>query len=132
MADYPVKQVIVMRKDLNMRKGKMIAQGSHASMSWMVPYLRAIQTNNPNDIPLMSNVQYLWLDGRFTKICVYVESEEALLAIHERAKSLSIHSELVQDAGFTEFGGVPTYTCCAIGPDFNEKIDVITGGLPLL
>lgn len=26
------KQVIVMRKDLNMRKGKMIAQGAHASM----------------------------------------------------------------------------------------------------
>ena len=25
------KQVIVIRKDLNMRKGKMIAQGSHAS-----------------------------------------------------------------------------------------------------
>jgi len=27
-----VKQVIVLRKDLQMRKGKMIAQGAHASM----------------------------------------------------------------------------------------------------
>ena len=27
-----VKQVIVLRKDLNMRKGKMVAQGAHASM----------------------------------------------------------------------------------------------------
>ncbi len=26
------KQVIVLRKDLNMRKGKMVAQGAHASM----------------------------------------------------------------------------------------------------
>ena len=27
-----IKQVIVMRTDLHMRKGKMIAQGAHASM----------------------------------------------------------------------------------------------------
>ena len=27
------KQVIVLRKDLNMRKGKMVAQGAHASMA---------------------------------------------------------------------------------------------------
>ena len=29
------KQVIVMRTDLNMRKGKMIAQGSHASLAFL-------------------------------------------------------------------------------------------------
>lgn len=29
------KQVIVMRTDLNMRKGKMIAQGSHASIAFL-------------------------------------------------------------------------------------------------
>ena len=28
-----IKQVIVMRRDLNMRKGKMVAQGAHASMA---------------------------------------------------------------------------------------------------
>lgn len=27
-----LKQIIVMRNDLNMRKGKMIAQGAHASI----------------------------------------------------------------------------------------------------
>ena len=32
MTERRAKQVIVMRKDLNMRKSKMIAQGAHGSM----------------------------------------------------------------------------------------------------
>jgi PTH2 family peptidyl-tRNA hydrolase len=34
-----VKQVIIIRKDLNMRKGKMIAQGNHASMGVIFNYM---------------------------------------------------------------------------------------------
>lgn len=30
-----VKQVIIIRTDLNMRKGKMIAQGAHASVNYL-------------------------------------------------------------------------------------------------
>ncbi len=39
---------------------------------------------------------------------------------------------LITDAGRTEFHGEPTNTTLAIGPDYSEKIDKITGGLPLL
>jgi PTH2 family peptidyl-tRNA hydrolase len=39
---------------------------------------------------------------------------------------------LIQDAGLTEFGGVPTYTALAIGPDIDTKIDELTKDLPLL
>ncbi len=35
-----IKQVIVMRHDLKMRRGKQIAQGAHASMSFMCRRLR--------------------------------------------------------------------------------------------
>jgi PTH2 family peptidyl-tRNA hydrolase len=38
---------------------------------------------------------------------------------------------LVQDAGLTEFGGVPTYTAVAIGPDYDDRIDPVTGDLEL-
>jgi peptidyl-tRNA hydrolase len=34
-----VKQLIVMRTDLNMRKGKMIAQGAHASIMWTLDFI---------------------------------------------------------------------------------------------
>ena len=39
---------------------------------------------------------------------------------------------LIQDAGLTEFGGVPTYTALAVGPDRADRVDAITGTLPLL
>lgn len=119
---YESKQVIVIRKDLNMRKGKMISQGAHAS-------LKVILDNNHrlNDPPVKE-----WLEGTFTKICVFVNSEEELLDVYDKASVVSIPCSLIQDAGFTEFHGIPTYTCCAIGPWTSEEIDTITGNLKLL
>ena len=123
------KQVIVLRKDLNMRKGKMVAQGAHAS-------LRAILQLGHREgggfvIPLDERLEP-WLLGRFKKICVSVNSEEELLTLHERALNAGLICALIQDAGLTEFGGVPTYTALAVGPDREDRVDAITGDLPLL
>lgn len=150
----PPKQVIVMRTDLGMRKGKMVAQGAHASMKVLLDlgkvlvdysdmdgshcetYFRAtlkqrrqVYSGHPDvDLPAMIE----WLEGRFTKICVSVDSEEELLDIYKKATDNGLLCSLIQDAGLTEFGGVPTYTCVAVGPDFPEKVDDLTGKLKLL
>ena len=136
------KQVIVVRKDLNMRKGKMCAQSAHASMKAILDRMTDAQTfTSPlQDEELTIKVLPLdpgspiedWINGLFTKVCVSVESEEELLAIYEKAKVAGLICSLIQDAGLTEFGGVPTYTCCAIGPNWSDEIDQITGGLKLL
>ena len=123
------KQTIVLRKDLNMRKGKMVAQGAHAS-------LRAILKLGSSDgnnfvIPLDDRLAP-WLLGRFKKICVSVSSEAELLAVHEKARALGLITALIRDAGLTEFGGVPTYTAVAVGPDREDRVDEVTGTLPLL
>ena len=123
------KQTIVLRKDLNMRKGKMIAQGAHASM-------RAVLKlgHKEGDVFVIPLDQRLapWLLGRFKKICVSVNSEADLLALHEKAKAAGLITSLIQDAGLTEFDGVPTYTAIAVGPDRADRVDAITGELPLL
>ena len=128
-----IKQVIVMRKDLNMRKGKMIAQGAHASLK---VFADLMTFGSHGDIIMygmnVTDAMKEWLNGSFTKICVSVDSEQELLDVYEKARSAGIISSLIEDAGHTEFGGVPTFTCCAIGPDTNEKIDEITGKLKLL
>jgi PTH2 family peptidyl-tRNA hydrolase len=143
----PVKQVIVMRKDLGMRKGKMIAQGAHSSISFLSRKL--IESYQPeleketdkslsNDLEIKQFKVFLnkwerkWIEGKFTKICVYVNSELELLEIHKRAIDSNILVELIKDAGLTEFKGIPTLTCLAIGPDDPNEIDKITGHLPLL
>jgi PTH2 family peptidyl-tRNA hydrolase len=123
------KQTIVLRKDLNMRKGKMIAQGAHASMRAILKLGR--QDGDNFIIPLDSRIAP-WLLGRFKKICVSVNSEAELLALHEKAVSLGLVTALIQDAGLTEFGGVPTYTAVAVGPDTEERVNEVTGNLPLL
>ena len=123
------KQVIVLRKDLNMRKGKMVAQGAHASMAAILKL--AVREGDRLVIPLDERIEP-WLLGRFTKICVSVNSEAELLAIHEKSLAAGVVTALILDSGVTEFGGVPTNTAVAVGPDQVSKIDAITGGLPLL
>ena len=131
-----VKQVIVMRKDLNMRKGKMIAQGAHASMKVFFDkmYEDKSQVGDGEKLKCMwlKDEELEWVNGLFTKICVSVNSEVELLAIYNQAKESGLNCSLITDSGLTEFAGVPTNTCCAIGPNAAEKIDVITGKLPLL
>ena len=132
-----VKMVIVVRKDLNMREGKMISQACHASMKVVLDRMLKC------DVSLMRRHEWIlelpydsplekWLKGLFTKIVVYVESEGELLELRDKAKEANIMHALITDAGRTEFHGESTVTCLAIGPYYSEKIDEITGGLPLL
>jgi PTH2 family peptidyl-tRNA hydrolase len=140
------KQVIVMRTDLRnqeghkIRTGKLIAQGAHASMKAILDVGTVVRTHPQEDnqmliidiTPAHYPERYGWLTDKFTKVCVSVKSEEELLAIHQAAVDAGIKcTSLILDAGLTEFGGVATYTCCAIGPDFPENIDPITSHLKL-
>jgi len=124
------KQVIIVRKDLNMRKGKMIAQGSHASMKVFLDRNHSEQ----DDLLEVKLDEYMsdWINGLFTKVVVSVNSEEELLELKKQADEKNIINALIQDVGKTEFDGVPTYTCLAIGPHDSEQINEITGHLKLL
>lgn len=131
MSEEPrrIKQVIVMRHDLKMRRGKQIAQGAHASMSFICRRLQERGSVSLNDF---SECEGAWLTGAFAKVCCRVDSEEELMAIHEKAVEAGLEVQLITDSGKTEFHGVQTRTCLAIGPDDSEKIDAITGQLQLL
>jgi PTH2 family peptidyl-tRNA hydrolase len=124
-----------------MRKGKMVAQGAHASMKAIFDKMNMHPTESSGKFGtihektlwLEDNTALMdWVDGIFTKVCVSVDSEQELLDVYNKAKEAGILCALIQDAGLTEFGGVPTYTCCAIGPEWSDQIDSITGNLKLL
>lgn len=134
-----IKQVLVVRKDLNMRKGKIGAQCAHAAMKIFFDK-KSINTRKDKNGEILGhelNIQlgedmYQWVTGIFTKICVYVNSEEELLAIKAKADALQLPTALVEDNGLTEFHGQLTKTVLAIGPASSEIIDSVTGALPLL
>ena len=135
------KQVIVMRRDLNMRKGKMVAQGAHASIgAWLLiaDALNEFEQGvyDPGAEDRYSAEIYKaagqWIHDTFTKICVSVNSEEELMQVYKAAILANLPVKLITDAGHTEFHGVPTRTCLAVGPAWSDDIDAITGGLTLL
>ena len=128
------KQVIVIRKDLKMRKGKIASQSSHASMKVFFDRGSIITNDAGNKvltIPLTDDMEE-WVENIFTKIVCSVDSLEELIELFDLARKLDIPCSLIQDVGLTEFNGVPTYTAIAVGPAASEDVDKVTKGLPLL
>ena len=83
-----IKQVILIRKDLKMRRGKEIAQGSHASMQFLTEQINAHL--NSDALPLenhqslqtrvnLSVTEANWINEGMAKVCLRVDSEEELL-----------------------------------------------------
>ena len=135
------KMMIVMRRDLKMRKGKIAAQAGHACIDAV---LRALQKEDRlNDLEMSENGMMLneadkptsplceWFNGGCTKVCVYVDSEEALLEIAQKAEARGIIAAVITDWGLTEFHGEHTKTCLALEPLPAEVADELTGTLPL-
>jgi len=128
----PTKQVIVIRRDLRMRRGKEIAQGAHASTAWLAD--RVLQGMTPDgtvDHVALSEAERAWLQSSFRKVTVKVSSEEELMAVYRKAVGAGLVVHLVTDRGLTEFGGIPPRTCLAVGPDYDDLVDPVTGDLEL-
>lgn len=137
---YP-KQVIVVRKDLNMSSGKTAAQVAHASMGVFFDWMKM----NSNDTTIesehffreyilrISNItpQFEWIENSFTKVVVGVSSLEELMTLDKTVRDKGLLSCLITDNGLTEFK-CPTVTCLAIGPLYSEEIDELTSHLKLL
>ena len=135
------KQVIVMRKSfivdgkkVTPRKGKFVAQGSHASLKAILDYGKLVKGVNTWDTFVMpynhGSALQDWLTGSFTKVTLCVETEEELLAVYNKGKEAGLICALITDSGRTEFGGQPTITCCSI-LGWSDEVDPITGNLEL-
>ncbi|MFA5050296.1 MAG: peptidyl-tRNA hydrolase Pth2 [Candidatus Micrarchaeia archaeon] len=115
-----LKQAIVVRTDLEMNKGKIAAQVSHASIA---SYLKVNSTE--------PKIAKEWIDSGMKKIVLKVSGEKELFKYFQQCKGNEIPCELIRDAGHTQIpqGSV---TCFGAGPFYEEKIDKILGKLKLL
>jgi PTH2 family peptidyl-tRNA hydrolase len=133
-----------------MSRGKMAAQVAHASLGAILKFATHSEHtvemlhNNTRTIMHQPNAKRsisieffqdtpldCWLNGKFTKIVLAVESEEELLQIHKKAEEMLLKPALITDAGLTEFNGVPTNTCVGIGPYFPESFKGVTDHLKI-
>jgi len=112
------KQVIIVRADLKMGKGKIAAQASHASLS-------AFLLANKKDPESTQE----WLPYQ-KKIVLKVDSEEELISIYKHLKT-RFPTSLITDAGHTQVEP-GTHTCIGVGPAKEAEIDKYINTLKLL
>ncbi len=123
-----VKQIIVIRKDLHMQRGKEIAQGAHAAMAWLS---RRLIHSETSAIARFTAPERQWLLGDFRKVTLQVSSLEELTEVFDKAVAAGLEVHMITDSGHTVFHGTRTKTCLAIGPDYEDRIDPITENLKL-
>lgn len=111
------KQVIVVRKDLKLPKGKLCAQVAHGS----------VQAMRKRDERTVKK----WLEKGGKKVVVTVQGKEELLAVFSDAKNSGLKPALIKDAGHTVVSP-GTMTVVGIGPEKENVLDNITGSLSLL
>lgn len=114
------KQIIIVRKDVEMGKGKLAAQVSHASLS---SYQKTLKAN--------MDIAKAWEREGQKKVVLKVDGLDELLEQFELAKREGIPCELIRDAGHTQIEP-GTVTCVGIGPWEEKKLDELFGKLKLL
>lgn len=114
------KMVLVVRNDLKMGKGKIGAQCGHAAVG---AYQKAVQST--------PGLVRRWEDSGCAKIAVRVESEAEMMGILKAARTQSLNTCLIRDAGRTQIEP-NSKTVLAIGPATCQQIDQVTGHLKLL
>ena len=111
------KQVILVRTDLKLPRGKACSQAAHASVDAV--------------LKADSVIVKKWRQLGMAKIVVKVKDEKELIKYFQIAKDADLPAALITDAGKTVVAP-GTKTCVAIGPAEEEEIDKITGELTLL
>ena len=112
-----MKQVIVVRSDLKLPKGKLAAQVAHASVDAAL---------NANRLKV-----HRWRRQGAKKIVLKIKGKDELLELAEDAAKLRLNTAIIRDAGKTVVKA-GTITCVCIGPDREELIDKVTGKLKSL
>lgn len=111
------KQVILVRVDLKLPKGKLAAQAAHASVEAVLKSRRS---------KVMG-----WRSQGMKKVVLKVDDLHELQKYHHIAKLSRLVAVLITDAGKTAVKA-GTVTCCGIGPDNAESIDKVTGKLKMM
>jgi peptidyl-tRNA hydrolase, PTH2 family len=113
------KQVIIVRNDLKLGKGKIAAQAGHAAIE---SYLLTSK-KDPKAVDS-------WLTYGQKKVVLKIESKTELLELYQSIKN-RFPCVLIKDAGLTQLPG-PDITCLGIGPIKETEIDQFTKKYKLL
>lgn len=146
------KQVLILRRDLIRKQlgdeglglffGKYCAMSAHASVNALLYLMNQSKTLEEQPLQFTNgkakltleieenSALHLWLSGIYTKICVFVDSEEELKAVYDKAKGMNLPVSYITDLGLTLFNNETNAIAVGIGPAERRKVDKVTRGLP--
>jgi peptidyl-tRNA hydrolase, PTH2 family len=113
------KQIIIVRKDLKITKGKIAAQVAHAAVS---AYIKTQKKH--------TEYASSWLEQGQKKIVLKIDTKKELLDLFENIKN-QFPCALIKDAAHTQLKE-PDITCLGIGPIPENQIDKFTSKYKLL
>jgi PTH2 family peptidyl-tRNA hydrolase len=111
------KQVILVRNDLKLPKGKLAVQVAHASVEAVLKSRKETVSK--------------WHNSGAKKVALKIADKKELFAFKQMAEEAGLTTAVITDAGKTVIAP-GTVTCMAIGPDEEEIIDKISGKLKLV
>jgi len=111
------KQIIIVRKDLKLSRGKLAVQVAHASLEAFKKTKKIVREK--------------WAREGAKKVVLKVNDLNQMLFIYRKAKDMDFPCALIKDAGLTELPP-GTVTAVGIGPCNEKEIDKITGNLKTL
>ncbi|XP_026314623.1 peptidyl-tRNA hydrolase 2, mitochondrial-like [Hyposmocoma kahamanoa] len=114
------KLVLVVRTDLNMGKGKIAAQCSHAA----VGAFEKAQKRDPEGLKC-------WQMTGQAKVALKTDTVDEIKQIADNAKKMGLITSLIRDAGRTQIAP-NSITVLGVGPAPKDVIDKVTGHLKLL
>lgn len=128
----PSKQVIIVRKDIKMRRAAFAATVARASTEFLLD-CNEFNTNGESRLKLTSE-ESSWLFGNSKRIVLGVNSEEALKRIMARADAhgLTVCPQYQMKSEEKEYEDCGQLVCVAIGPHEESAIDEITNNLKLI
>jgi PTH2 family peptidyl-tRNA hydrolase len=121
-----VKQVIVVRKDLRLRKGKIASLASHAAMQFI---LDNNESDRPDELQVkLSQQEVEWIKGTFDKDVLGIDSHDALIDMVLKAELNGVNVYSIFDKSKKPDEG-PQLVCAAFGPDEEDQLAQIIGSL---
>ena len=121
-----VKQVIVVRKDLKVRKSKLASLAAHAAMQFI---LDNNESDRPDELQVkLSQQEVHWIKGSFDKDVLGVDSQDALSDMVLKAELNGVNVYSIFDKSKKPDEG-PQLVCAAFGPDEEDQLAQIVGSL---
>jgi len=121
-----IKQVIVVRKDLKLRKSKLASLAAHAAMQFI---LDNNESDRPDELQVkLSQQEVQWIKGTFDKDVLGIDSHDALSDMVLKAELNGVNVYSIFDKSKKPDEG-PQLVCAAFGPDEEDQLAQIIGGL---